>query len=178
MSHPHRYLICGYVIFLFAGCGGQPSEQQAKEQVTSDVGQASPAKPGASVAFDYELLGEPALGQPLEIRVSVTPAVPADSMSVSFSADASLAIQESAATMEQAEVKAGVSVEHTLVLIPVEEGRNYVNVFASTEFAGGAPMVRTFAIPIQVGTAAEQAREPLETDDEGRPIVSMPGEEP
>ena len=176
-----RFAAAVVFVVTLAGCGTAPDTGQAGRDAgdpeSSERPAGSPGKAGASVALDYELLGEPALGQPLEIRVSLVPAVGADRLEVNFSGDQNLAVEDAVATLTQTEVPAGRATEHTLIVTPQQSGVSYVNVFATTENEAGSRMVRTFAIPIQVGPAAAVEPEALKTDAEGQPIVSMPAEE-
>ncbi|MCP4406686.1 MAG: hypothetical protein GY807_02805 [Gammaproteobacteria bacterium] len=175
---------CGLLLTALAACQAPNAEQQGAQRATDPsrsqpvAAHRSPSKPGASVTLDYDLLTTPVVGQALEIRLTLLPGSSADRLQVTVSAGAGMIIDQGAEPMNRSPVTAGVAAVHTLVVIPQQTGRSYVNVFAAMEHAGMS-MMRSFAIPIQVGPVAATQHKPLPIDAQGRPIISMPAvEEP
>lgn len=183
MGAVKNLMSCGLLLTALAACQAPNAEQQGAQRATDSsrsqpAAHQSPGKPGASVTLDYELLTTPAVGQALEIRLTLMPGSSADRLQVTVSAGAGMIIDQGAEPMNRSPVTAGVAAVHTLVVIPQQTGRSYVNVFAAMEHAG-ISMMRSFAIPIQVGSVAATQRKPLPIDAQGRPIISMPAvEEP
>jgi hypothetical protein len=63
-------------------------------------------------------------------------------------------------------------------VVPQREGRLYLNVSAEVETEGGT-LLKSMAIPIQVGSAPrqQQTNGELKPDADGEPVISMPAEE-
>jgi hypothetical protein len=63
-------------------------------------------------------------------------------------------------------------------VVPQREGRLYVNVSVEVETAGGS-MIKSMAIPIQVGSAPEPTRNDGEVKEgpNGELVQSMPAQE-
>ena len=138
------------------------------------------AKIGGPVTINYRLIGRPAIGQPLSIALLVTSALTDRPVRVDYRildvtalrlADSQLPY----ATIDQAtDVSAG---EEQVTVVPLREGRTYLNVAATVETEEGSIATVT-AIPIQVGERT-RARENgvLSTDSDGAPIRVLQGSE-
>jgi len=141
----------------------------------------SPGKPTAPIAMSYEILGNPIVGQPVAINVEVRSTSTSQPVTVQYSINDSSALLFQSGQVERLQVTANVEKTDSmqqLAVIPQREGRLYVNVSAEIQTADGV-MIRSMAIPIQVGSA-------LETPDvngekiagpDGETVISMPAKE-
>ena len=140
------------------------------------------AKVSGPVSIAYRIIGQPVVGQPLAIDLAVTSSlgrqpVRLDYRVVDTSAlrlgDAQTAFATIAAS--SAEVTTG---EQQVTVVPMREGRLYLNIAATVETPEGS-MSTVTAIPIQVG---DLRREPvsngvLATDEDGNAVRVLSGEE-
>ena len=64
-----------------------------------------------------------------------------------------------------------------LSVVPQREGRLYVNVSAEVQTPGGA-MIRSMAIPINVGSAPARVESPMNVVEgpDGEAVISMPAQ--
>lgn len=177
-----------------AACG--QAEQQsvgatAKSDVSGDAagivaqqsaaGANSVAKPDAPLGISYRVVGAAVVGQPVTIELQVTSTTSAQPIQVSYRVnDASMMrLAESQLPVETLSASTNESRRLQQVrVVPLREGRVYLNVSASV--AGGDGSLSTVtAIPIQVGTGPRQLIENgvRSTDAEGEAIRVLPGDE-
>ncbi len=139
----------------------------------------SPGKPSAPISIDYEVLGKPIVGLPVSINVEVR--ATRDGLGpvvVRYSIIDASALLFQEGQVERIEIPSlqEASVQQ-LAVVPQREGRLYINVSAEVQTPGGS-MIKSMAIPIQVGSAPV----PLKTDGEvkegpdGETVQSMPAE--
>lgn len=135
---------------------------------------ASPGKPGAPVELNYELLGTPAVGQPLTLRLDFRASGEADDLSISYAGEGALSLQAAAA--ENLSLRAEPTPHRELTVVPRKEGMHYVNVFVRL-----GERSRSFSVPIQVGKvdvkAALKPQGELSTTPEGERLISLPAQE-
>lgn len=139
----------------------------------------SPGKPSAPISIDYEVLGKAIVGLPVAINVQVR-ATRDDlgPVAVSYSIIDASALLFQEGQVERIDIPSlqEASVQQ-LTVVPQREGRLYINVSAEVQTPGGS-MIKSMAIPIQVGSAPV----PLKTDGEvkegpdGETVQSMPAE--
>ncbi|GEM_PF-1517503 len=178
--------------FLAAGCSppgsdGQPAAADSPAPppdvtfIPADDA-AETAKVSGPVSIAYRIIGQPVVGQPLAIDLAVTSSlgrqpVRLDYRIVDTSAlrlgDAQTAFATIAAS--SADVTTG---EQQVTVVPMRDGRLYLNVAATVDTAEGS-MSTVTAIPIQVG---DLRREPVSngvitTDEDGNAIRVLGGEE-
>jgi len=144
-------------------------------------GSTSPGKPSAPISMRYEILGNPIVGQPVAINVAVRSTSGNHPVTVQYSINDSSALVFQAGQVERLQVSANAEKSPTqqqLAVIPQREGRLYVNVSAEIQTAEGS-MIKSMAIPIQVGSAPEKPEingELVEGPD-GETVISMPAKE-
>jgi len=142
---------------------------------------ASPGKPSAPISMKYEILGNPVVGQPVAINVDVRSTSGSHPVSVQYSINDSSSLVFQAGQVEQLQLTADAeksASQQQLAVIPQREGRLYVNVSAEIQTADGL-MIKSMAIPIQVGSAPEKPEingELVEGPD-GETVISMPAKE-
>jgi hypothetical protein len=143
----------------------------------ADTSGASPGKPMAPISIQYEVIGNPIIGQPVLINVEVSSAEGPVDVQYSITDGSALMFQQGQVERYQF---AGTSEDsmRQVSVIPQREGRLYVNVSAEVQTPGG-PMMRSMAIPIKVGAAPEEAtiNGELKVGPEGETVISMPAQE-
>lgn len=146
----------------------------------ADPGSTSPGKPSAPIMIDYEVLGKPIVGLPVAINVEVRGTRDdLGPVSVSYSINDRSALQFQEGQVERYEIlDVREARREQLAVIPQREGRLYVNVSVEVETPGGM-MIKSMAIPIQVGSTAEPSRDDGEVIEgpDGERVQSMPARE-
>jgi hypothetical protein len=167
---------------MLAACGTDTDSTQVADQgnKTSDVSTMT-AKPQGPVSIDYRIIGTPILGQPLAIDLEVTSTVGPQAVTLSYRVNDSTAMefmesQPSETTIAPSSDE-GPSLQQVR-LVPLREGRLFLNVSASVEIDGGT-VSTSMAIPIEVGTAERQIEENgvITSDENGNPIHALPASE-
>jgi hypothetical protein len=167
---------------MLAACGTDTDSTQVADQgnKTNDVSTMT-AKPQGPVSIDYRIIGTPILGQPLAIDLEVTSTVGSQAVTLSYRVNDSTAMefmesQPSETTIAPSSDE-GPSLQQVR-LVPLREGRLFLNVSASVEIDGGT-VSTSMAIPIEVGTAERQIEENgvITSDENGNPIHALPASE-
>lgn len=173
------------VSLAMAACG-QSEETSMQEPVTPEpvagkplpnVDGASPGKPQAPISMSYEIVGNPIVGNPVLVNVSVHSAEGPVNVHYSITDRSALMFQDGQVErLEIADPSSGAVQQ--LSVIPQREGRLYVNVSAEVQTPGGA-MIRSMAIPIKVGAAPADAQGPENVVEgpDGEAVISMPAKE-
>lgn len=151
-----------------------PSEAPRQAPAVTD----SPGKPLPPIDFEYELLGEPIVGQPLEIRVTSRMQTALDALNVALSGDERMQVPAEMARFRMARAAANVPMTRTIRVTPLASGTLYLNVLLQAQ-VDGRLQSRAVTIPIRVGTESQpgEAAGTLSTDADGQPIISLPASE-
>jgi len=173
------------LLFSIAGC--QVEAPNATEEIDENslvVKKSSPVeyspaeqvvgKPGAPVEISYEVIGKAIVGVPVSINVTVTS--PSGPLQVHYSINDQSALVFQDGQVERLEiVDPSTGSLQQLTVIPLREGRLYVNVSAEVQAPMGS-LIRSMAIPIKVGSApkALPVNGELKQDADGDAVVSMP----
>lgn len=147
-------------LLLATGTGTTGSNAYAQEAVDESA---------LPIAFSYEILGNPIVGQPVAINLLVysnqsEPIAVAyrilDGSSMTFPESQALEVEVTPSSEE-------VAASQQITVVPQREGRLYLNVSGSIETEAG-PLIRATAIPIQVSRAPrpQQVDAEVGTDDE------------
>ncbi len=138
-------------------------------------------KPSSPIRVDYRIVGEPVVGQPVAIELEVGSTLGAQPVALNYRISDASALQLAAAqppavTLAPPDETRRASQQVTVV--PLREGRLYLNVAASIETGEGTLSTVT-AIPIQVGSSARPREENGEvtTDADGERLRVMPAKE-
>jgi len=156
-----------------------PSKMAAIEAV--DDPQSSTGKPSAPITIDYNVIGKPIVGQPVNINLEVSSSMSDRPITLNYRANDTRDLQFPQAQAERIALAAfgdaGRAAQQVTV-VPQREGRLYLNVSAEVETEGGT-LVKSMAIPIQVGDAPAQQETngELKQDEDGETVISMPAEE-
>lgn len=164
-----------------AACGDSAVDTASEAPVASSLPADFTAKPQGPVTIDYRIIGTPIVGQPLAIDIEVVSLVGEEPISLSYRINDSTAMELSEAQPADVAVipnaGGGPSVQQVR-LVPLREGRLFLNVSASVAVDGGT-ISSAIAIPVQVGSAPRQpeANGTMTTDDQGDAIHSLPATE-
>lgn len=137
-------------------------------------------KPKPPITVDYRILGEPAIGQPLEIELIVASKLKSP-VKVSYSALDDEAMKFMSATKADQSFKLAGSAEsgsQKIILVPQKEGRNYFSVSSEIETEQGM-MAFSRSIAIQVGDEpyAKKINGNLVLDTNNEAVISMKASE-
>ncbi|MDX1406399.1 MAG: hypothetical protein R3192_17845 [Woeseiaceae bacterium] len=173
------------VLLALAACGNEAADQGAASiddaaSQRDDKVARSPGKPSAPIAIEYEVIGRPIVGLPVSINLLVRGTRDnLGAVKVNYSIN-----DRSALRFQEGQVQSYDILDlrdarrEQLSVIPQREGRLYVNVSAEIETPGGS-MIKSLAIPIQVGDAPEATRNDGEVKrgPDGELVQSMPARE-
>jgi len=178
---------------LLAGACSNGSEESAGEIVAEPLATTAPevgSKPGSSggqtvklqgpVSISYTIIGAPIVGQAVAVDLQLISNVGAQAISLTYRVNDTTAMQFPEAQPASVTIAATSSAEpqsQQVRIIPLREGRLFLNVSASVETDGGKVSTVT-AIPIQVGPAVrQQEKGTLTTDENGEAIRVLSGED-
>jgi predicted small secreted protein len=138
------------------------------------------SKPGAPFTLQYKVIGTPIIGSPVPIELRVFSAFGDQPIKVSYNINDATALQFPDAQPPSVNITPAVNeefVEQMVTVIPLREGRQYVNVSVSIESEGGSRSM-VMAVPIQVGEGVRELEQngELSTDEAGESIRVLPGE--
>ncbi|MDH3431455.1 MAG: hypothetical protein OEM60_12305 [Gammaproteobacteria bacterium] len=163
-----------------AGCGngsvdtdGVDRSPGAKDQHTF--------KPQGPVMIDYKIIGTPVVGQPVAIELQVKSTLGPQPITLSYRVNDSTAMQFTEAQPASVSIAASkdqAPSQQQVRVIPMREGRLFLNVSASIDTESGL-LSSVTAIPIQVGAAPRVLQEngELLRDESGELIHSLPARE-
>ena len=138
-------------------------------------------KPQGPVTIAYKIIGLPTVGQPVAVDLQVKSTLGPQAVTLSYRVNDSTAMQFSDAQALQVSIAPTNDEEpslHQVRVIPLREGRLFLNVSATIQSESG-PISTVTAIPIQVGAAPREVQENGEvlTDENGELIRSLPASE-
>ncbi len=150
-----------------------PPERQhgarAGQEIAVD-GYVTIGKPTAPIAVTYELGSEPALGQPLTVRILAQAAAEVTNVNIELSADEALHL----GPLARAGGSAATDHVWTLTVTPLREGLGQLNV-SVTGRVDGQDQTRSVLIPIR--TAIATAGGDAAQSDKAERVISLPAEE-
>ena len=188
-----RVFFVSSIAMLAAACGGDEpaTEQAAAPPRTAAPGPAAVAakpapdmargvmsgKPAAGVDLYYEIGSRPAVGQPVEIELLLTPTVGVDQLESSVTGMDGLRVTSPEPSFTASGLNAGDEVRQVVTVVPDAAGVYYASVLVRTDGETGV-QARTFAIPLVVGqVAAAEKAVPGQTDSTGEQVRSLPATE-
>jgi len=192
MTHTQRISLLATVALAISACGGNgPSTDagQAAVDKTAAAEAAKPqgtfdgpvAKPGAPFAISYAVIGTPIVGSPVAIDLRVTSMMGPQPVRLSFIINDETAMMLHEAQPPEIRLEAPAEdrafVEQRVTVVPIREGRLYLNVSAAVDTEAGTSST-VIAIPVQVGEGARDLEEHgrLETDEEGETVRILESE--
>ena len=185
LGNSPKILVLTLAAMSLLACGDDAADRGAapavkKTAVSGNSGKRSPGKPSAPISIDYEVLGKAIVGLPVAINVEVRGTRDdIGPVAVSYTINDTSALLFQEGQVERLEIDdASEATVQQLAVIPQREGRLYINVSVEVQTPGGS-MIKSMAIPIQVGSAPV----PLKTGGElkegpdGETVQSMPARE-
>jgi hypothetical protein len=162
------------------GNGGEPGAGPATAEKPAPEA-ARTVKPIGPVQINYRIVGTPIVGQPVAVELEVQSVLGPQAVTLSYRINDNTAMQFPEA--QPAEVSIAARTDDTPSLqqvrvIPLREGRLYLNVAANVETESGTLSTVT-AIPIQVGgntSRVPQENGTVTTDANGEQVRVMQGE--
>lgn len=153
--------------------------------VAADKADTTPARTSkvqSPVQIDYQVIGMPIVGQPVAVELQLRSTLGEQPYRVSFRVNDPTAMQlpeSQSATISIAPAVDAARSSQQVTVIPLREGRLYLNVAADIETDSGS-LQTVIAIPIQVGAAAPRQildNGTVSSDDEGNLYQSLPAQE-
>jgi hypothetical protein len=181
------------VAALLAGACSNGGDENATEPVDEPLATTAPEasfKPGPSdgqtvklqgpVSISYKIIGAPIVGQAVAVDLQVVSNVGAQAITLTYRVNDTTAMQFPEAqppSVSMAATNSAKPQSQQVRIIPLREGRLFLNVSASIETDSGTISTVT-AIPIQVGSAVRQPQEngTVTTDENGEAIRVLSGE--
>jgi hypothetical protein len=114
--------------------------------------EAAPAvtpKPTAPIAISHRLAGEPRLGQPVEVILSIAAAGEMTGVSLRFDADDPLAMIDPVDSLGIGTLRAGEGADVAVTVLPLLDQTHYLGVTV-TAVIDGMPQTRSIAVPIRM----------------------------
>lgn len=142
---------------------------------------AHTVKPQGPVQISYRIVGTPIVGQPVAIELEVQSVLGPQAVTLSYRINDATAMQFPEAQAAQVSLAPSTDPSPSLQqvrIIPLREGRLYLNVSADVETESGTLSTVT-AIPIEVGGASPRLPQDngvVTTDENGEQIRVLQGE--
>jgi len=182
--HTNKFLLTAIAALSLAACsensGNSGSAAGAKPLPdVADRGSMSAGKPSAPISMDYEVLGKAFVGLPVAINIRVRATRDTGPIAVRYSINDASALRFQEGQVEQRRYSDRSDLDmQQVVVVPQREGRLYINVSAEVQTPGGS-MIKSMAIPIQVGNAPMQPQinGELKVGPDGETVISMPAQE-
>ena len=181
-------------LLALAGCGGKSEDASFKARTKTKPAASAPktagsgdedsrlatavvsGKTSAPVDLKYDLAAKPAVGQPFEIELVFQPRLPADTLEVEVSGMTGLTVAEPTAFKFE-KVQSGTPYPQKITVQAAADGTYYVSVIARM-ITQVQTEVRTFSVPVVVGTAPAPVAKPApQVDASGQAIQPMPATE-
>lgn len=136
-------------------------------------------KPTPPISISYTIPSKAAVGENVRVTVDFKTLSDVDGLKLEFTAGEGLELLSGRNEIEYGNYPKDSAFSETVTVVPRTEGILYLNVFVTGTF-GGNTMVRTGAVPINVGEDERQMLKkpgPVTTESEGQKIIIMPAEE-
>ena len=172
--------VCKLLAFLLAitwfGAARADDTGSAAQPEVAQQARTQHEAPSGPFGLSYEILGTPALGQTLEVRVAVVSPLPVSYLTVEIYLYDGLVVSPLSFSVTAPPV--GEPVEQTLTVTPWMEGPLRLALLVSGD-AGGETLAGQLSVPIQVGERRPDpaVAERLRTTAEGETIFSLPASE-
>ena len=158
-----------------------PAVTAPQVSITPGPDSGATAKPSGPVIISYRIIGSPIVGQPVAIELEFASTIGPQPMNISYRVNDATALQlpeTQLASVSMAPFEDDERGSQQVTVIPLREGRLYLNVAASIDGENGSVSSVT-AIPIQVGGALRETQVNGEPglDENGEAIISLPAQE-
>ncbi len=154
----------------------KPSAATAEEDDARLASAVISGKTSAPVDLKYDLSAKPQVGVPFEIELVFHPRLPADTLEIEVTGMPGLSIVQQGA-FKFDKVVAGTPYSQKVTVQADADGTYYVSVLARMITAVQTE-VRTFSVPVVLGTAPAAAKPAPQKDAAGQAVEPMPAAEP
>ncbi len=176
------------VVLLSACSEREVSTSSAAANQASSVAQSpdvvlpTTAKLQSPIQIRYRVIGEPLVGQPTAIELSFSSTLGARPFDVAYRINDSTALRLPDDQLDRVAVSPSLDenafgfAAQQVTVVPLREGRLYLNVAAEIETESGSFSSVT-AVPVEVGSAPIRREEngAVMTDENGELVRSLPG---
>lgn len=145
---------------ILAGCnGGESSSAAAKrEKAKRETAKSGPQMVAAVssnraqgvVDLRFALAGRPAVGQPVDIRLAITPTQRLEALFVRFLAAEGLEVAKGGETGHLENPPIGTAIDHTVSVVPKSDGIYYLTAVVVSD-SETESLTRSYSIPIIAG---------------------------
>ena len=170
------------VALWISGCHSRnesaPAGPASAPSVTAGTPITTGGKPTSPIGLGYEFLGEPRIGEALDIRITSRSSFPMSNLTIDVRGDQELMVSPDSLQFFSAQVAAGEPMVHVVTVTPLFEGSHLLSVTAQATI-NGQVQADYVTISIRVGDVSLET-EPmgtLETDDAGETIISLPADD-
>ena len=196
MQRKMKTLMMALAVTAVAACGKADVDEPAASAEPVDISTDAPdvtftpdkasadnavGKPRGPITVSYRIIGRPVVGRPVAIELRIASSLGSQPMRVEYRTNDTTAMRLAESeprvlTISQAAGDTDSALQVTV--IPMRDGRLYLNVSVSVETENGS-MSTVTAIPIQVGEAPRAIQEngTATTDENGEAIRSLPADE-
>lgn len=139
----------------------------------------SAGKPVAPIAIEYRFVGQPAVGQPLEIELTIRPRSTMSDVVIRLTGEPSLLVAAADTAVQVPEITPGAPYRFTANVTPEEAALLHLGVSVDGQI-GGTRQARSITIPLRLGTEPPAAKGPppnLKVAPSGEVVHSLPAEE-
>ncbi len=193
MNHRNSNMTLLAMALLVTACGNGTVDQMTGQE-GADVATTSPsvtftpendgaamASPSGPIQISYRIIGKPIVGEPLAIDLRITSTLEDQPFNVSYRINDVTAMRLPESQPARVAVVPNFGEDFSaqqVIVIPLREGRLYLNVAAEFD-TGDGTMSTVTAIPIQVGSGTRVLQENgvVMTDENGELIRSLPARE-
>ncbi len=196
MQRKMKTLMMALAVTAVAACGKADVDEPAASAAPVDISTDAPdvsftpdkasadnvvGKPRGPITVGYRIIGRPVVGRPVAIELRIASSLGTQPMKVEYRTNDTTAMRlaESEPRVLTFSPAAGdADTAQLFTVIPMRDGRLYLNVSVSVETENGS-MSTVTAIPIQVGEAPRAIQEngTGTTDENGEAIRSLPADE-
>ena len=193
MNNRKTFVTSFAIAILVSACGNGSVDQTADPEgadvattppsvtFTPENDDAATGKPSGPITISYRIIGKPIVGKAVAIDLRIASTLEDQPYNVSYRINDTTAMRLPESQPARVAVVPNVGEDFSLqqvVVIPLREGRLYLNVAAEFDTGDGS-MSTVTAIPIQVGSGARELQENgiVTMDENGEPIRSLPARE-
>ena len=138
-------------------------------------------KPSRPVTVSYRIIGRAVVGRPVTVELHITSSLGNQTMHVAYRSNDATAMRLAEAEPRELSVSpsaGSTGTTHQVTVIPMREGRVFLNVAVTVETENGS-MSTVTAVPIQVGDAPRVVEEngTALTDENGEAVRALPAQE-
>ena len=140
--------------------------------------EGSTAKPAPPISVDYQILGEPAVGRPLQIEVTTRSRATLSGVQLEIHAEERLAMSSVSPNRNISGSRREEATARTMTVTPLAEGVLEISVLVRATL-NGTSQARSIVIPIRVGSADETGSHEhlVRIDETGERVISFPVDE-